>query len=220
MTSVFETLNLPESLQATIGTFIFLLFLSPYMSGLDFGIFKIPLIKSGSTKRLLKITGPILIAIFILLIKPFKVKDNLLSTEAWIESSFTPQVRFTKSNNLEIDAYDCNHVRWIQEPILKPNTKYQLTFSIKIEKVESLCKTPDAGKYPWGANVWIFRDGQSQKEQISISKRFYGSSDWQTNTIDFNSKEGNDVKIQLQIGGHGGLAKGKAWFKDITLYEK
>jgi hypothetical protein len=57
--SLFKVTQIPESFGAVLLIFFFILLLSPYFSGADFGIFKIPLF-TDKAKRWFKIIGPIL----------------------------------------------------------------------------------------------------------------------------------------------------------------
>jgi hypothetical protein len=56
--SLFKVSGLPDSFGAILLIFAFILLLSPYFSGGDFGVFKIPAI-SQSAKKWLKVMGPI-----------------------------------------------------------------------------------------------------------------------------------------------------------------
>src|SRR6266545_8366533 len=60
--SVYEIVRLPEAFGVVLLTVALILFLSPYLSGADFGIFKIPGFPDG-TARALRILGP---AVFLL----------------------------------------------------------------------------------------------------------------------------------------------------------
>lgn len=62
--STYQTLGLPDAAGHTILVISFLLFLSPYMAGADFGIAKVPEIKSPPI--ILQITGPIFLIIAML----------------------------------------------------------------------------------------------------------------------------------------------------------
>jgi len=55
--SLFKLSGLPDSFGAVLFVFSFIFFLSPYLSGSDFGVFKIPSF-DPSLKRWLKVIGP------------------------------------------------------------------------------------------------------------------------------------------------------------------
>src|ERR1044072_1077062 len=57
--SLYKLSGLPDSFGVVLLSFSFILLLAPYLSGADFGIFKIPIF-SGTAKRWLKIFGPVL----------------------------------------------------------------------------------------------------------------------------------------------------------------
>lgn len=66
--SIIKLLGLPETFAVLLLTFSFILFLAPYFSGADFGLFKIPQFTDPARKKL-KIIGPIvflaLVALFV-----------------------------------------------------------------------------------------------------------------------------------------------------------
>jgi beta-xylosidase-like protein len=68
-TSLFRASGLPDSFGVVLLVFSFILVLSPYFSGADFGVFKIPLF-TPIAKRWLKIIGPVAFGICILSFLP------------------------------------------------------------------------------------------------------------------------------------------------------
>jgi hypothetical protein len=69
-----DILGIPLEFQVVMLTFIFILFLSPYFSNVDFGIFKIPEF-TQKAKSKLKIIGPILLLLFFIPIIPAPPPD-------------------------------------------------------------------------------------------------------------------------------------------------
>src|ERR1051325_9626663 len=57
--SVFKLLEWPDAFGVLLLSFSFILLLSPYFSGADFGLFKIPIF-TKEAKKWLRIVGPIL----------------------------------------------------------------------------------------------------------------------------------------------------------------
>jgi len=68
--SLLQFLYCPEEFGVVLLTFSFILFLSPYFSGCDFGIFKIPEFTQKLKKRL-QFIGPIILILSIALHYPF-----------------------------------------------------------------------------------------------------------------------------------------------------
>jgi len=69
-TSLFTLAGLPGEFGVTLLLFSFILLLTPYFSGSDFGILKIPKL-SLSSKKKLKYAGPLAISLAIALQLPF-----------------------------------------------------------------------------------------------------------------------------------------------------
>lgn len=67
--SVYEIVRLPEAFGVVLLTVALVLFLSPYLSGADFGIFKIPSFPA-STTRALKFVGPVVFVVALFLFLP------------------------------------------------------------------------------------------------------------------------------------------------------
>ncbi|MGH9930018.1 MAG: hypothetical protein ACREA9_12460 [Pyrinomonadaceae bacterium] len=79
--SVIKALGIPEPFAATLLIFSFVLFLSPYLSGHDFGIFKIPIF-SEPTRNRLKLIGPVVLVVLLGSVVPLfhtskKTEENL-----------------------------------------------------------------------------------------------------------------------------------------------
>ena len=68
--SLLQYLNCPEQFRDILLTFSFILFLSPYFNGCDFGIIRIPEF-SNKLKKRLQFIGPILIILSIAINFPF-----------------------------------------------------------------------------------------------------------------------------------------------------
>ena len=68
--SLFELSGLPEGFGVVLLVFFFVLTLAPYMAGADIGVFKVPKLES-QTKKLLRITAPIIFSVVILAFIPF-----------------------------------------------------------------------------------------------------------------------------------------------------
>jgi tetratricopeptide (TPR) repeat protein len=63
--STYDLLGIPEALGITLSLFLIILALTPYLGGMDFGVFKVPQIKKRNLRIGLKIIGPILIVLSI-----------------------------------------------------------------------------------------------------------------------------------------------------------
>ena len=68
--NVFDIFRIPSEFGVSLLTLSLILFLSPYFSGVDFGVIKIPKLKI-KTKKWLKFVGPILLISAISLFLPF-----------------------------------------------------------------------------------------------------------------------------------------------------
>ena len=68
--NAFNKIGLPNEFGVVLLIFSFILLIAPYLSGFDFGIFKIPRF-SKKTKQRLKYIGPIIFIICLLLYYPF-----------------------------------------------------------------------------------------------------------------------------------------------------
>ena len=73
--SFFELVHWPQPFPSILITFAFILLLSPYLSGSDFGLFKIPLFSDGA-KKWLRIIGPIAFLLSALAFVPLIPKSN------------------------------------------------------------------------------------------------------------------------------------------------
>lgn len=67
--SIFEIIGLPNPFGVLLLSFLFILLLAPYLSGSDFGLFKVPVF-SEEAKKWLKIIGPALFLIGVLSFVP------------------------------------------------------------------------------------------------------------------------------------------------------
>jgi uncharacterized membrane protein YhdT len=67
--SIIKLLGLPETFAVVLLTFCLILLLAPYFSGADFGLFKIPQFTDFAKKKL-KIIGPIVFAVLVILFVP------------------------------------------------------------------------------------------------------------------------------------------------------
>ncbi|HAC63753.1 MAG TPA: hypothetical protein DCF68_09485 [Cyanothece sp. UBA12306] len=72
--SIYEFFGLPSQFGVILLTFGFILVLSPYLSGLDFGIFKIPKLDKNIQEQL-KFLGPPIFILFIVFFLPI-LQDN------------------------------------------------------------------------------------------------------------------------------------------------
>jgi hypothetical protein len=68
-TSLFKILGLPDSFGVVLLSFSLILLLSPYFSGADFGLFKIPTF-GPPAKRWLRVIGPIIFGLVVLFFIP------------------------------------------------------------------------------------------------------------------------------------------------------
>jgi hypothetical protein len=68
-TSIIKSIGLPETFAVVLLTFNFILFLAPYFSGADFGLFKIPQFTDSARKKL-KIIGPFVFLLSVMLFVP------------------------------------------------------------------------------------------------------------------------------------------------------
>ena len=95
--SIIKLSGLPEPFAIVLLTFSFILFLAPYFSGADFGLFKIPQFTDPARKKL-KIIGPVifvlLVALFIPMIPNQSDKEgkqtNSNSSRTKNDSNLTP----------------------------------------------------------------------------------------------------------------------------------
>ena len=71
--NVFDIFGIPSEFGLSLLTLSLILFLSPYFSGVDFGVIKIPKLKI-KTKKWLKFVGPILLLASVSLYLPYLVE--------------------------------------------------------------------------------------------------------------------------------------------------
>lgn len=67
--NIIKLLGLPDAFAVVLLTFSFILMLAPYFSGADFGLFKIPQFTDSARKKL-KIIGPIIFLVLVMLFIP------------------------------------------------------------------------------------------------------------------------------------------------------
>jgi hypothetical protein len=79
--STYELIGLPKEFGVILLTFGFILLVSPFMSGSDFGIFQVPQFNQGIQKTL-RVAGPTVFAILVLLFVPIWKERVELSEES------------------------------------------------------------------------------------------------------------------------------------------
>jgi len=90
--SLFRVLGLPDSFGAVLLILALILLLSPYFSGADFGIFKIPVISQPGRKSI-KILGPIVFILCVLSFLPvFSTKTTAPTSTAQPSPALIPLV--------------------------------------------------------------------------------------------------------------------------------
>ena len=90
-----------------------------------------------------------------------------------------------------------------QTVTVKPKTRYRLTGYIKTQDV--VVK---------GRGATLSLDGGFEHTE-SIT----GKKSWTKVTLEFESGAATSIKIGPRLGHHGSMAKGVAWFDDLTLIE-
>jgi len=121
--SIFSKLGLPEGFGVVILVFSFILMLSPYFSGLDFGVFKVPIFSNKVAKKL-KIIAPalflIVIFLFVPILKP-KTSKSTRSTSKLSKQVDTP-TSITSTHKV-ISKNPDNKQRSSEQPKLPPLPK-------------------------------------------------------------------------------------------------
>lgn len=88
--SFIGLMKFPDTISAVFLIFAFILLISPYLAGADFGIFKVPIFK-GDLLSLLKIVGPIVFVIMLILFLPLWTKplevESLLQLDDFLPLS-------------------------------------------------------------------------------------------------------------------------------------
>ena len=97
-TSLFKQSGLPDQFGYVVLTFSFILLLSPYFSGADFGVLKIPSF-APSTKRWLKIVGPALLGICVFCFLPIFSGDQPATSVLESNPELKPFIKEGKGNN-------------------------------------------------------------------------------------------------------------------------
>lgn len=92
--SLFKISELPDSFGAVLLIFSFILLLSPYLSGADFGVFKIPVF-NASANRWLKVVGPVVFCLCVLSFLPIIPTTNPASMNSNNGAENTPTSALT-----------------------------------------------------------------------------------------------------------------------------
>jgi hypothetical protein len=94
-------------------------------------------------------------------------------------------------------------------PTLKPNTKYRLSYYVKLKDVKAL-------KRGGGVCVNLFDD---RNRWFPNYNYFTGSNDWIYQSFEFTTGKNANVKIKPYLRLRIFNAKGTAWFDDVKLEE-
>lgn len=91
---------------------------------------------------------------------------------------------------------------------VKPKTRYLLSGWIKTKEVI----IAEGQKYgPAGATLSILGDGYEHSRSV------VGTTDWRYVTLIFDSRDRSEIKVCARLGYDQSLAKGEAWFDDLSL---
>ncbi len=104
--NIFGMLGLPEAFGVIVLVLMLILFLAPYTTGKDFGIFKIPEF-SSNTQRRLKLWGPITLFLGFLLFIPLPFFPRWSALPETVKIGFTPHQ--TSLSNLK-EEYENEYV--------------------------------------------------------------------------------------------------------------
>ncbi len=109
------------------------------------------------------------------------------------------------SKSAKITATVPNDARWIQTVSLQPNTNYRLSGQIKTEGVAHADGSVIAGANLGLYGTWEYTAG------------LFGTNDWTTVSMQFNSGDSTFVVIACRLGYWSGTATGTMWCDDIRL---
>jgi hypothetical protein len=109
------------------------------------------------------------------------------------------------SKSAKITASVPNDARWIQTVSLQPNTNYRLSGQIKTEGVAHADGSVIAGANLGLYGTWEYTAG------------LFGTNDWTTVSMQFNSGSSTTVVIACRLGYWSGTATGTMWCDDIRL---
>jgi outer membrane murein-binding lipoprotein Lpp len=100
-----------------------------------------------------------------------------------------------------------NHIRHCQFVPVEPGCRYLLKGWVKTSDV-----TPAYRRHDGGAHLRV-----NTGTETLFSRALFGTSDWQEVRLEFNSGEARAVHVFLELGFHGNLATGTAWFDDAAV---
>jgi formylglycine-generating enzyme required for sulfatase activity len=99
-----------------------------------------------------------------------------------------------------------NDVLVYQRVAVRPNTTYELSGWVRTEGVVA----EEKGRTGATLSVW----GGSE-----VSKSLLGSEGWTRLSVRFDSGDRTSVEVGGRLGYHGSVARGAAWFYDLSLAE-
>lgn len=117
MKSIFAVLGLPQPFGVVILTFSLILLVGPYLSGMDFGIFKVPSFNEKATHQL-RIIGPTVFVLVLLLFIPIRKQSERtnIDLKEQLNSSFSLFEQYLRD-------YETNKgffFRGVLQPLLDP----------------------------------------------------------------------------------------------------
>jgi hypothetical protein len=198
--SLFKMSGLPEPFGLVLLVFFFILLLTPYFAGQDFGPFK-TLTVNERAKRLLKIIGPILFVSCILLFVPFFPDDKQTASAAPSPTPLRPtpsteptppaDVNGAKANadtsntskggNLPVNADNAGAIKTQPSPHETANASLQCT-----EEPQPIFDNYDDGPYkgnpPSPATEFPILEGFSDKNPIKITNIYTRHRGWEGTT--------------------------------------
>jgi regulation of enolase protein 1 (concanavalin A-like superfamily) len=125
----------------------------------------------------------------------------------WANAALTwdNAVSYEGSKSVKITASVPNDARWIQTVSLQPYTNYRLSGRIKTEGVAHA-----DGSVVAGANLGLYGTWEH-------TTGLFGTNDWTTVSMQFNSGSNTSVTIACRLGYWSGTATGTMWCDDIRL---
>ncbi len=165
---------------------------------------------------------------YITVTSPLPPPSNLLTNGSFEEGSYAPDAvpagwtkdawnwpaatfvwddtqAYDGNRSIRITHDSANDSRWIQTVAVQPNTNYRLSGWIKTDSV-----THSNGSVVAGANLSL---NGTWERTVGL----FGTNDWTSVSLEFNSGSGTEITIACRLGYWDGTAIGTMWCDDIHL---